>query len=91
VDGRHDGWQWFGNLHGLPVLDDMGKLGQADDIVLDPETFRCATLATCNAAGDRLGIPFGAIGHATRGAESIAVSLARQPPATWPTGRAAAR
>ncbi len=71
IDQKHAYWHWFSRLLGLPVFDTGSELGTAEDFRIDPMTLEFTTLDVCALSGTKRQVPFNAVGHVSRDANSI--------------------
>ncbi len=71
IDQKHAYWHWFSRLLDLPVFDIGSELGTVEDIRIDPVTLEFTTLDVAALSGAKRQIPFKAVGHVTRDANSI--------------------
>lgn len=80
IDKKKEGWHWYENLHGLPVFDGAGELGELDDVIVNSQSLACVSLTTRNSKGEFASFPFKSIRMVSRGENSIVLELNKEPP-----------
>ncbi|WP_223423057.1 PRC-barrel domain-containing protein [Tateyamaria pelophila] len=80
IDQSHSDWFWFDTLHGLPLFDSSGSLGNLADVMVDPVQLACLSLVAQGEDRTLTTHDMGTLRHVTRDENSIILELSDPPP-----------